>query len=95
VRLDHLLSREYQVETLGVVSALLAPRLIAAIDTSLSPGESGAGLRVGEIDGGLAQAPIPLEYKRNSCHSSRVKGAPRGDRRSLVGTARRATSSAG
>jgi hypothetical protein len=46
-----------------VISALMAPRLIVAIDTALSPGERGAGPRVGEIDGDLAQAPIPLEYE--------------------------------
>ena len=44
-----------------MISALMAPRLIVAIDTALSPGERGAGLWVGEIAGDLAQAPIPLE----------------------------------
>jgi hypothetical protein len=41
----------------------MAPRLIVAIDTALPPGERGAGLRAGEVDGDLAQAPIPLEHE--------------------------------
>ena len=32
MRLDHLLSREIRVELIGVSSALMAPRLIVAID---------------------------------------------------------------
>ena len=51
MRLDHLLSREYQVEVVGEISTLLAPRLIATIDTALSSGERGAGPRAGEIAG--------------------------------------------
>ena len=34
MRLDHLLSREYQVEVIGEISALLAPRLIATIGSA-------------------------------------------------------------
>jgi hypothetical protein len=60
VRLDHLLSREYQVEVIGEISASLAPRLIVAVGSVLSSGESGAGLRAGEIEDDLAKTPIPL-----------------------------------
>jgi hypothetical protein len=55
VRLDHLLSREYQVEVLGVISALLAPRLIVAIDTTSSSGGRGADPRIREVAGDLAK----------------------------------------
>jgi hypothetical protein len=44
-----------------VISALLAPRLIVTIDTALLSGERGAGLRVGEIEDDLANAPIPFD----------------------------------
>ena len=46
-----------------MISALMAPRLIVAIDTALPPGERGAGPRAGEVDDDLAQAPIPLDYE--------------------------------
>ena len=54
MRLDHLLSREFQVETFGEISALMAPRLIVAIDIALSSGERGAGPWAGETDDDLA-----------------------------------------
>ena len=63
MRLDHLLSREFQVETFGEISALMAPRLIVSIDTALPPGERSAKPSGCEIDGDLAKAPILLEYE--------------------------------
>ena len=73
MRLDHLLSREFQAEVIGETSALMAPRLIVAIDIALSSGERGAGPRAGEIEDDLAKAPIPPGSGWNSCHSSRVR----------------------
>ena len=52
MRLDHLLSREFQVEVIGEISALMAPRLIVAIDIALLSGERGAGLESRQLDFG-------------------------------------------
>ena len=74
MRLDHLLSREFQVEVIGEISALMAPRLIVAIDIALLSGERGAGLRAGEIADDLAKhryrpvrAGVPVTLQGLGC----------------------------
>jgi hypothetical protein len=81
VRLDHLLSRENRVETIGAVSALMAPRVDRASVASPSSGgarrsvltdRSELGSRPDEDTDPYAGTPAI------SCHSSRVKGAAAG-----------------
>ena len=55
MRLDHLLSREFQVEVIGETATLMAPRLIVTIEIALWSGERDAGPRAGEIDDDLAK----------------------------------------
>ena len=101
MRLDHLLSRENRVETIGAVSALKAPMVDRA--SVVSPSSGGArrpvltdgaelGSRPDEDTDPYAGTPAI------SCHSSRVKGAAVGAnarRRRRPTPAHRATSSAG
>jgi hypothetical protein len=80
VRLDHLLSRENRVSTLGGIEALMAPM----VDRTVDRFPSQVGSVVARKGGG--DRSRPGENHRNPfvssgpmdrCHSSRVKGAVR------------------